>query len=86
MVTYTDTREFPMTNWADVSDWPHLETLASQGYIIIGISLEKQVEHGDRETKAAFNSFRNKFVQENCHRDVEIRQAIFLHQSNYTSK
>ena len=73
MVTYTDSRDFPMTSWADVSDWPPLDTLASQGFIIIGVSLEKQVEQGDRETKAAFDSFRNKFVQENCHRDVEIR-------------
>ena len=72
-MTYTDSRDFPMSSWSDVSDWPHLDTLANQGFIIIGVSLEKQVEQGNRETKAAFDTFRNKFVQENCHRDVEIR-------------
>ena len=78
VVTYTDSRDFPMTSWSDVSDWPPLDTLAMQGFIIIGVTMEKQVEQGDRETKAAFDNFRNKFVQENCHRDVEIRSVEYL--------
>ena len=73
MVTYEDSRIFPMTTWADITEWPPMDILASQGYIIIGVNLEKQVEPGDRETSTAFDTFRNKFVQENCHRDVEIR-------------
>lgn len=73
VVTYKDCRQFPMTNWTDVTDWPPLDSLASQGWSIIGVNLEKQVETADKETKEAFDNFRNQFVQQNCHRDVEIR-------------
>ena len=44
-----------------------------QGYSIVGVSLEKAVETADKETRAAFDNFRNQLVQQNCHRDVEIR-------------
>ena len=73
IVTYTDSLHFPMTGWSDVTDWPPLDSLASQGFTIVGVSLEKAVEAADKETRAAFDNFRNQFVQQNCHRDVEIR-------------
>ena len=73
IVTYKDSLQFPMTGWSDVTDWPPLDSLASQGLCIVGVSLEKQVEAADKETRAAFDKFRNQFVQQNCHRDVEIR-------------
>ena len=73
IVTYKDSLQFPMTGWRDVTDWPPLDSLASQGFTIIGVSLEKVVEAADKETRAAFDKFRNEFVQQNCHRDVEIR-------------
>lgn len=62
-----------MSSWADVTDWPPLTSLASQGFNILGVSLQKAVEPGDKETRAAFDWFRNQLVQQNCHRDVEIR-------------
>ena len=62
-----------MTKWTDVTDWPPLDSLASQGYSIIGVNMEKAVEAADKETKAAFDNYRNQLVQQNCHRDVEIR-------------
>lgn len=31
------------------------------------------MEAADKETRAAFDKFRNEFVQQNCHRDVEMR-------------
>ena len=31
------------------------------------------MEAADKETRAAFEKFRNEFVQQNCHRDVEMR-------------
>jgi hypothetical protein len=36
VVTYTDHRDFPYSSWSDISDWPVLETIASQGNLIIG--------------------------------------------------
>ena len=44
--------------------------------VFLGVNLEKQVETADKETKAAFDNFRNQFVQQNCHRDVEIRWIL----------
>ena len=76
IVTYKDCRQFPMTKWTDVTDWPPLDSLASQGFSIIGVNLEKAVETADKDTKAAFDNYRNQFVQQNCHRDVEIRLEI----------
>ena len=72
-VTYCDHLDFPLTSWSDLTDWPHLESLASQGASIIGVNMEARVEPGDAQTREAFDSFKNKFVQQNCHRDVEIR-------------
>ena len=65
--------DFPLTSWSDLSEWPHLETLANQGASIIGVNMQSKVEPGDLETREAFEAFKNKFVQQNCHRDVEIR-------------
>ena len=65
-----------MTKWSDVTDWPPLDSLASQGYSIISVNLEKLVETADKDTKAAFDNYRNQFVQQNCHRDVEIRYTL----------
>ena len=39
------------------------------------VDLLSKVEPGDKQTREAFESFKNKFVQQNCHRDVEIRLA-----------
>ena len=39
------------------------------------VDLLRKVEPGDKQTREAFESFKNKFVQQNCHRDVEIRLA-----------
>ena len=39
------------------------------------VDLLDKVEPGDKQTREAFESFKNKFVQQNCHRDVEIRLA-----------
>ena len=72
-VTYCDHLDFPLTSWSDLSDWPQLETIARQGADIIGVNLERKVEPGDNQTREAFESLKNKFVQQNCHRDVEIR-------------
>ena len=72
-VTYCDHIDFPLTSWSDLSDWPQLETIARQGADIIGVNLERKVEPGDNQTREAFESLKNKFVQQNCHRDVEIR-------------
>ena len=72
-VTYCDHMDFPLTSWSDLSEWPHLETLANQGASIIGVNMQSKVEPGDLETREAFEAFKNKFVQQNCHRDVEIR-------------
>jgi len=76
VVTYCDHRDFPLTSWSDLSDWPPLETIANQGVNIIGVNMERQVEPGDKETRDAFDTFKNKFVQQNCHRDVEIRTWV----------
>lgn len=75
-VTYCDHIDFPLTSWSDLSEWPHLDSIASRGANIIGVSMESKVEPGDIETKEAFEAFKNKFVQENCHRDVEIRTWV----------
>lgn len=76
VISFTDHRDFPMTSWSDMSDWPVLETMAAQGAAIIGVSLAREVEAGDQLTKDAFDSFRNKFVQQNCHRDEQIRTWV----------
>ena len=86
MISYSDHLDFPMTSWSDMSDWPVLDTMAKQGAAIIGasvesclsacvsgVSLAREVEPGDLITKDAFDTFRNKFVQQNCHRDEQIR-------------
>ena len=65
--------DLPLTGWTDNTDWPALEKSASEGALIIGISLEKRVEPKDEVTKRALESFRNKFVEQNCHKDDEIR-------------
>ena len=72
-VTYCDHIDFPLTSWSDMSDWPQLEAIARQGAAIIGVNMERAVEPGDSQTREAFEKFKNKFVQQNCHRDVEIR-------------
>ena len=64
-MTYCDHRDFPLTSWSDLSEWPALETIASQGINIIGVNMERHVEPGDKETREAFDSFKNKFVQQN---------------------
>ena len=71
-VTFTDHMDLPLTSWEDMTDWPVLE----EEPLIIGISLEKGVEPKDEGTKKALESFRNKFVEQNCHKDDEIRQGI----------
>ena len=30
VVSFTDHRDFPMTSWSDMSDWPLLESMAAQ--------------------------------------------------------
>ena len=75
-MTYCDHIDFPLTSWSDLSEWPHLDSIASRGANIIGVSMESKVEPGDIETKEAFEAFKNKFVQQNCHRDVEIRTWV----------
>ena len=72
-VTFTDHMDLPLTGWTDNTDWPALDNSASEGALIIGISLEKGVEPKDEATKRALESFRNKFVEQNCHKDDEIR-------------
>ena len=74
MVTFTDHMDLPLTAWTDVSQWPVLET--SEGALIIGVSLEMEVEPRDETTRKALESFRNKFVEQNCHKDDEIRYAM----------
>jgi len=76
VVTYTDHRDFPYSSWSDVSDWPVLESIANQGILIIGMNLERVVEPGDPDTNTAFNNFRNTFVQQNCHRDEQVRTWV----------
>ena len=71
MVTFTDHMDLPLTAWTDVSQWPVLET--NEGALIIGVSLEMEVEPRDETTRKALESFRNKFVEQNCHKDNEIR-------------
>ena len=75
-VTFTDHRDFPYDSWSDVSDWPLLESLASSGFLIIGISINKHIEPGDSATKQRFENFRQQFVQQNCHRDEQIRYTV----------
>ena len=29
-MSFTDHRDFPMTSWSDMSDWPLLESMAAQ--------------------------------------------------------
>ena len=77
-MTYCDHLDFPLTSWSDLTEWPLLDSLASQGASIIGVNMERRVEPGDTTTREAFENFKNKFVQQNCHRDVEIRQVYLL--------
>ena len=65
--------DLPLSGWRDVTDWPILEDMARAGAFIIGISFEKKVEAEDEKTKKALEKFRNKFVEQNCHKDNEIR-------------
>jgi hypothetical protein len=76
VVTFTDHMDLPLTDWTDMTDWPVLENMASEGALIIGISLEMEVGPRDETTRKALESFRNKFVEQNCHKDEEIRHAI----------
>ena len=80
VVTFTDHMDLPLTGWKDLTVWPTLEDIASEGAIIIGISFEKELEAEDEKTKKALEKFRNKFVEQNCHKDDEIRW-FFLYQT-----
>ena len=40
---------------------------------MVGVSLETVVEGRDQQTRQAVESFRNKFVEQNCHKDEEIK-------------
>ena len=73
VVTFTDHMDLPLTDWKDLTVWPTLEDMASEGAIIIGISFEKELEAEDEKTKKALEKFSNKFVEQNCHKDDEIR-------------
>ena len=44
-----------------------------QGYFIIGVDMECIIDNKDDKTKKAIDSFRNKFVEQNCHKDDEIK-------------
>ena len=52
-----------------------LTTLNGNFMFCCNVDLLDKVEPGDKQTREAFESFKNKFVQQNCHRDVEIRLA-----------
>ena len=77
VVTFTDHMDLPLTGWSDLSEWPELDSLASKGALIIGVNLEMEVEPRDDKTKKALESFRNKFVEQNCSKDDEIRHAMY---------
>ena len=72
-MSFSEQQEIPLTSWRDETDWPRLEDLAGQGVAVLGVSIECQVEARDNQTKTAVESFRNKFVEQNCHKDEEIR-------------
>ena len=72
-MTFSDHIDFPYSGWSDVSTWPELESLAALGFLIVGISIKKLVEPGDQKTRERFEAFKKKFVQQNCHRDEQIR-------------
>ena len=72
-MSFTEQQEIPLTSWTDETDWPRLEDLAAQGFAVLGVSIESQVEGRDNQTKSAVESFRNKFVEQNCHKDDEIK-------------
>ena len=72
-MSFTDQQQIPLTDWRDDTDWPRLEDLAAQGFHVIGVSMECEVEGRDNQTKSAVDSFRNKFVEQNCHKDDEIK-------------
>ena len=72
-MTFTDHQEIPLTNWTDETDWPQLEDLGGAGFAVLGVSVECEVEGRDSQTRAAVESFRNKFVEQNCHKDDEIK-------------
>jgi len=76
IITYTDQQEVPLTGWSDVTEWPTLTDLASQGYYIIGVDIDCAIDHKDEKTKKAIDSFRNKFVEQNCHKDDEIKTWV----------
>ena len=73
IVTFTDQQQIPLTSWTDETDWPRLEDLAGEGFAVVGVSVECQVEGRDGQTRTAVDSFRNKFVEQNCHKDDEIK-------------
>ena len=72
-MTFADQQQIPLTNWTDETDWPRLEDLADQGFAVLGVSVECEVEGRDSLTRSAVESFRNKFVEQNCHKDDEIK-------------
>ena len=78
MVTYKDHMDLPMSHWTDETDWPDIDILAEDGTLIIGISLEKEVKPKDEKTRKALESFRNKFVEQNCHKDEQIRYDAII--------
>ena len=73
IVSFTEQQQIPLTSWRDETEWPRLEDLAGQGFAVLGVSIECQVEARDSQTRSAVESFRNKFVEQNCHKDEEIK-------------
>ena len=72
-MTFAEQQEIPLTNWTDETDWPGLADLAGQGFAVLGVSVECEVEGRDSQTSSAVESFRNKFVEQNCHKDDQIK-------------
>lgn len=73
VISYTDDLEVPLTTWVDKTSWPSFEGLALQDYHVIGIDIDPVIEPNDEKTEKAIESFRNKFVEQNCHKDNEIK-------------
>ena len=44
-----------------------------QGFCIIGFNISCDIDNKDEKTKKAIDSYRNKYVEQNCHKDDEIK-------------
>ena len=76
VATFRDHMDLPIAGWTDHTEWPDLDRFGREGVDILGMKLQMEVDPRDETTGKALDSFRNKFVEQNCHKDAEIRYSL----------